>query len=389
MASPTAIINLRPLHTLLNPKFDGYKLSLDPVPVLKTPLPSPLRRVYTNDDQYTFLHAKLFSLHNHLFRDPWLSYSSYFVDDTWTIQNVRYDTTTGSLGTIKSVLKLSKPSVGHNDYNPSCCFVSEKYCVFSDGCGTVKIIDTGDRFRNDEWKTIHSAPVFENSVPFVIQDARLESVDGERHINCLLLSVQEKAAGIDGDDDKRYEAVIDWVRFAKEAELNVWTKLHVRRLCGKSLPEYCVLDVKSNGILLSTDQSFEFVFDAEHPLKSEDPPANGNHDPVDGEINFTWTQTDEDVMVHFKVSRDSNKKDFKIVCSKSKLQVYHRNVSLLDAELCSEIDNDLTTWNLVICDDVARLDGRNEIKIGSSHSFLGKRNTSGDFGEIGSARRME
>lgn len=345
MESP-AIINLRPSPTLLNPNFDGYKLSLDPVPVLRAALPSPLRRVFTNDEQYTFLHAKLFSLHNHLWRDAWLPYTSYFVDDNWTIQNVRYDTTTGTLSTIKSVLKLPRPSFGRNDYNPSCCFVSEKYCVFSDGCGALKIIDTGDRFRNAEWKAIHSDSVFEDSVPFVVQDARLEIVDNVRHIHCLLLSVQEKQDG--NDDDKRFEAIIDWVRFTKENESNVWIKNHVRRLRGKSLPDYCVLETKSNGILLSADQQFEFVFDTEHPLITTDPALSSKvESKIDDDLNFIWSQTDEDVIVHFNVSRDSNKNDIKLVCSGSKLQAYHRNVTLLDAELFRAIDKDLTTWNLV------------------------------------------
>lgn len=344
----TTIINLRPSHSLLNPNFDGYKLSLEPVPVLKSPLPSPLRRVFTNEEQYTFLHAKLFSLHNHLFRDSWLPYSCYFVDDNWTIQNVRYDTTTGTLGSVKSVLKLSKPNFGRNDYNPSCSFVSEKYCVFSDGCGALRIIDTGDRFRNEEWKAIHNGTVFENSVPFIVQDARLEIVDNVRHIHCLLLSVQEKLDG--GDDDKRYEAIIDWVRFTKETESNAWNKAHVRKLRGKSLPDYCVLETKSNGILLSADQRFEFVFDTEHPLKTTDPSSSSlaPKDNANGELNFTWTQTEEDVIVHFNVSRDSSKNDIKIVCSGSNMHAYHRNVTLLDAELYRAIDKDLTTWNLVM-----------------------------------------
>lgn len=347
MESPT-ILNLRPSHTLLNPNFDGYKLSLDPVPILRASLSSPLRRVFTNEEQYTFLHAKLFSLHNHLYRDDWLTYSCYFIDDNWTIQNVRYDPATGTLGTIKSVLKLSKPNFGRNDYNPSCCFVSEKYCVFSDGCGSLKIIDTGDRFRNEEWKAIYSETIFENSMPFLVQNARLEIVDNVRHIHCLLLSVQEKHDG--DDDDKRYEAIIDWVRFTKGNDLNVWKKNHVRKLRGKSLPDYCVLEMKSNGILLSADQRFEFVFDTDHPLEKTDPSSvlsNEAKDNADNELKFTWTQTNEDVIVHFNVARDSRKNDIKIVCSGSNLHVYHRNVTLLDAELYRVIDKDLTTWNLV------------------------------------------
>lgn len=346
-SSPT-ILNLRPSHHLLNPNFDGYKLSLEPIPILKNPLIASPRRAFTNEDQYTFLHAKLFSLHNHLWRDPWLSYSSYFIDETWTIQNVRYDPNTGALPLIKSVFKITKPNVGHDSYNPSFSFVSEKYCVFSDGCGALRILDTNDRYRNDEWKCIFSEILFDRSIPFLIQNARLEIINGVRQINCLLLSIQER---ITGNDDKKFETVIDWIRLVKETDLNVWNQMHVKQLRGKSLPEYCSFETKCNAILLSTDSKFQFIFDTEHPIEHNDISDTIESKNVVSEndvnlVNFSWTQTDEDVIIHFKIERDCNKNDIKIVSTGSKVHVYHQQETLLDAELYEKIDNDLTTWNL-------------------------------------------
>lgn len=338
------IISLRPDKTLLNTKFDGYKLSLDPVPVLKSSLPAPLHRVFTNDEQYSFLHAKLFSLHNHLFRDPWLANSTYFLDENGVIQNVRYDTNRGVLSSIKSVFKIAKFTPRNDCYNASCCFVSEKFCVFSDGGGSLHVLDTGDRFRNEEWKSLFSATIFAESTPFLLQDARLEITENLRRIDCLLLSVQKKTN--DSADDCRFEVVIDWVSLSKVTGASTWTNAHARQLRGKSLPDYCALDPRSSGLLLSADAQFHFAFDTENELHTENPGAENEDESAN--ISFTWTQSDDEVNVFFDIGKECFAKDFHIAYRSSRLNVLHKNKSLMDSELFQDIDHELTTWNLVI-----------------------------------------
>lgn len=347
--SSSAIIDFRPSHLLLNPHFDGYKLSLDPLPILKNELNASPRRLFTTDDQYTFLHAKLFSLHNHLIHDPWIEYSCYFIDENWTIQNVRYDTNTGKLGAVKAVHKVPKPPnvTGQGNYNCTLKFVSEKFCIFGDGCGGLKIFNTGDRYRIEEWKTVFSDTIHENAIPFVVQDARWEIINNIHQIQCVLLSIQQNKQS----DDEKYETVLDWIVVKKDGQSNKWTKSHVRQLKGKTLPEYCVLEPKCNGILISADQKFEFSFDNEHPIVEtkdaveEDSPTNG----VEGEKKpeFIWTQNDEDVTIHFNIPQDTGKQDITVISNGENLQVRLKNESLLNGELFQTVDKDLTTWNLV------------------------------------------
>lgn len=344
MSAP-AIIDFRPSHLLLNPHFDGYKLSLDPVPILKAEINAAPRRTFTSDDQYTFLHAKLFSLHNHLTRDPWLEYSCYFVDENWNIQNVRYDTTTGKLGTVKAVHKISKPNTGRGDYNVSLAFVSEKFCMFSDGCGGLKLFNTGDRYRIEEWKTVFSDTMLENCHAFTIQDARWEIINNIHQIQCLLLSIQPNK----DSSDEKFEVVLDWIRIQRDSQSNSWSKLHIRQLRGNALPEYCVLEPKCNGILLSADRMFKFSFDNENPIETEPPKeeVSAEGDQAESKLNFNWTQSDEDVTIAFNIPQETSKQDIKVICDGASLQVHFKHDSLLNAELFQKVDNDLTTWNLV------------------------------------------
>lgn len=342
MSSPV-IIDFRPSPLLLNPNFDGYKLSLEPVPILKTELNVAPRRRFTNDDQYTFLHAKLFSLHNHLTNDPWLDYSCYFVDDAWTIQNVSFDTTTGKLGSVKAVYKVSKPNTSLGDYNTSLKFVSEKFCVFGDGCGGLKIFTTGDRYRVEEWKPVFTDTIHENPIPFVVQDARWEIFGGIHQIHCLLLSIQAKS---DSADDK-FETVLDWYVFKKDSQSNSWNKSFVRQLKGKALPEYCVFEPKCNAILISSDRKFEFTVDTENPIEIPKENLPVADDEKEKKHDFNWTQNDEDVSIYFNIPQETNKQDIKVICNGTNLQVRHKNDSLLTADLFQSVDKDLTTWSLV------------------------------------------
>lgn len=342
------LIHLRPNRNLIDPKFDGYKLSLDPVPVLKTPLTAPPRRCHTSEDQYSFLHAKLFSLHNLLVKDPWNQYSFFYIDDKWTIQNVKYDTNSGQIQPIRAVFKLSKPNTSTGDYNPSFNFISEKYCIFSDGCGMLRIIDTGDRYRVDEWKGIYADHVMGNDVCFIVQDSRLEFKDGHPEVHCLLLSVRTDSLA----KDQGFEAVIDWLVFKKSEGSSNWEKTITKQLKGKSLPEYCYFEPKCNSIIISTERKWEFTSDSENTIVVEHieestEMADENIAEDKNTINFTWTQTDEDVIIHFNIPRDCNKNDIKVICTGAKIQVLHENDNLLNAELFDRIDNDLTTWNLV------------------------------------------
>jgi hypothetical protein len=41
------------------------------------------------EDQYSYHHAKLFGIHNHLYMDPWNTDSIFFIDKSWGIRQAR------------------------------------------------------------------------------------------------------------------------------------------------------------------------------------------------------------------------------------------------------------------------------------------------------------
>lgn len=75
------LFELRPNKDLLNHGFEGYKLSLDPLPAYKHNLPVSVEHLQPSDQQFSYQHVKTFGLHNHLIDDPFHDEFAYFISN--------------------------------------------------------------------------------------------------------------------------------------------------------------------------------------------------------------------------------------------------------------------------------------------------------------------
>ena len=84
--------SLRPDRSLLDSKFEGYKLSPDPLTCYQSKLVSSVNDIALRDDVFSLQHIRAFGNFNHLFRDSWRSSAleeyTYFVDSKYEIQEV-------------------------------------------------------------------------------------------------------------------------------------------------------------------------------------------------------------------------------------------------------------------------------------------------------------
>lgn len=60
---------------------------------------SDVDQVFPSDDQYSYIYAKLFSFHNHLFYDLWMK-NLIVVDKNWKVQKCIINTNVGILSPI-------------------------------------------------------------------------------------------------------------------------------------------------------------------------------------------------------------------------------------------------------------------------------------------------
>lgn len=335
------IIELRPDSKLLKSNFDGYKLSLEPIPVLRQENISSPDRVHPTGSEYSFLHSSLYQLHNHLVADPWLHNTAYFLDSSSTIQKIQYDANTGKLKPFQPVFRCSIKRLPGADgvYNCDFKFISEKYAVLSDGVGNFKILETGDRMKSDEWKCLQNVQPL-SGAGFIIQDAKFTIESGEKLIHCLILHIEQ----LDG----KFQNVINWISWKQSEGSKSWDEAARRTIQGKGSLHYLSLDPKCKAIVYSSNHDFKFILDTVNEIV-EDPPAPVATVPLQQEesVNlFKWTQDGEDITINFQRVADTTKNQYNVKCERSHIEVKCDTADLVNSDIFAEIDTDLTTWSL-------------------------------------------
>jgi hypothetical protein len=335
------VIDLRPDSKLLKTNFDSYKLSLDPTPILKIEnIKSPLK-VKLSNEQYSLFHSTLFQLQNHLVSDPWLSNTAYYVSSEYTVEKIQYDTNAGKLKAIETVYSFTPDRERiEGIYNGEIKFVSEKYALLSDGTGNLIILETGDRQKSDQWRTIENLqPLSEDDVSFILQDAKFKIDKGEKVIHCLLLHVAQI--------DDKFNHLINWITIKEESATKKWKVTERRTLQGKGSLFYTSLDVHCQAVIYSSNHPFKYTFDSVNEIIEEIPRDDLNDVQMAETVHpFQWSQKGEDVTVNFKTIEGVTKDDYHVKCLQSNIDIKCGDEVLVSSDIFAEIDVDLTTWTL-------------------------------------------
>lgn len=325
-------VDLRPDSRLLDPNFTGYKLSLQPVAVLQQNLIAPADVLYPSEDQYSFLHSKLFECHNHLVRDNWSPGTCYFVDVNFTVQQIQYDNETGQPKKPISVFRISRNERHSGDYNISFMFISEEMCLLNNGSGILKFLNTGNRNRSNEWKETFSIPLTiygEDDKRSLLIESRLE----QKSVHIVLLTIVHR--------ENAFHSLVTWKRL--HSENNQWSVVHEQQLICKGYPTYCSLEPKSKSLIIASEHNFKFVYDSLSPIieqQSVNIDAENETTPL-----FSWSQNDEDITINIKSFPNACKSEFKVVSRELNLEVYLGSEKIVCLNLFSKVDSSSTTWS--------------------------------------------
>ncbi|XP_073828175.1 nudC domain-containing protein 1-like [Musca autumnalis] len=357
------IVELRQDRGLIRSNFDGYKLSLEVVPVIRQELNVGPLKATPNDDQYSLLHVELFSMQNLLVVDPWSRNDSYFINKLGEVVRCSYDENIGRPNPMQVVYRIAERT--HDDdqlarpmwkpkgeYNHTFRFISEKYCVLCDGVKTLYLLETGDRFKSQEWQkvattTISGKDLDAEEMNYVINDVRLDIVKEQKQISLALGHVQ-RVEPQTADGGSTHFMFLHWAKwYLKEQQ---WHFEILDTLEGKGSLYYCAFEPRSESLIISTNHEFKWRSKKSNNEPYEDVADENKpqlHDKPENEISgFSWTQTDEDIVVKFDEKPDAEKSDYNIKCVANKLTVKYKDNTLLDCELREKIDHDLTTWTI-------------------------------------------
>ncbi|KAF7994049.1 hypothetical protein HCN44_011318 [Aphidius gifuensis] len=321
----TKIINLRPDKSLLNSNFEKYQFSSDVVVVTKEK--SLTKDVYRQEPltgQDSWLEARLFAFHNHLFENPFDS-SCWFCDDDLKIWKINKD---GDLLHVHTLPDNNKEKL----YNPTITFASDKIIVLTSGGDSIEFLimsndDTGDN-KSFSIDKIESG---------ILMDSKL--------INEKLQIIVAMCSITDSDIKNKKHSKISLLTFTIDNN-NLPEKIDIfkrQELTVNGPVEY--IFVESNGEfinMLSQDKAV-FKFDSLNKIKQDVDEVNDKNDVKIPK--YCWSQDEDSLTVWIKIPEKylNAKKNVKITANTITVDV--EETILIQGETQYRLDAETATWN--------------------------------------------
>ncbi|XP_068215028.1 nudC domain-containing protein 1 [Palaemon carinicauda] len=347
-------ISLKPDFKLLNPDFDGYKLSSDvDVTFYSRAVDCAEGLEKRHNSSSFYLHTRLEALHNHLFGDPFdTSCVYYFSSKGHLLKNNFSKDTKLSVGEVVWQADLPELDKADEDdktenlhYFASVCFPSPDLAVVGNGQGKVHILETGDRSTTRSW-----LESFECSTqPGILTQARL--VEGEAHdrsIHCLMTSVMALQDLTNSDlyvlDEKLKTSsasavhLVNWLTL--EYNGATWDLSRTRTIAGEGTIEYCSVNETSTGVLLLCHKNFAFIHDSCKPIVKPPPKEESKPSP-----KFTFLQTSEDITMWVNIGTAS-KSDLKVEVTTNELNISIDDTSVISGTFSNPVKSDLSSWTI-------------------------------------------
>lgn len=330
--------SLRVKRPLLDPRFEGYKLSLEPLPCYQLELDAAVAEVKLRDDQYTLEHMHAFGMYNYLHCDAWYQDSVYYIDNLGRIMNltVMLDT---ALGKPREVFRLpTDVTACDNRLCASIHFTSPSWVTLSDGTGRLYVIGTGDRGNSPEkWEIMFNE---ELGNPFIIIHS-ISLLKAEEHsVAILLLRIEKEELDMKGSG---FYVSLEWVIVSKKKEDSKKyeiTKHHVLR--GKSVPHYAALEPSGNGLMIVSYKSFKVISVDEDLEESMDEDRSEEiKEPL-----YYWQQTEDDLTVTVRLPEGSTKEDIQVQFLPDNINIKLKDIQVLEGKLYSSIDLEGSTWTI-------------------------------------------
>nr|XP_019606197.1 PREDICTED: nudC domain-containing protein 1 isoform X2 [Rhinolophus sinicus] len=328
--------SLRVKRPLLDPRFEGYKLSLEPLPCYQLELDAAVAEVKLRDDQYTLEHMHAFGMYNYLHCDAWYQDSVYYIDNLGRMMNLKVMLDT-ALGKPREVFRLPTDLMAcDNRLCASIHFTSSTWVTLSDGTGRLYLIETGERGNNasEKWEIMFNEELGD---PFIIIHS-ISLLKAEEHsIATLLLRIEKEELDRKGSG---FHVSLEWVTISQKNKDNKYEIAKRYSLRGKSVPHYAAVEPDGNGLMIISYKSFTFVPVAQDIEENKDE----NMSEKIKEPLYYWQQTEDDLTVTVRLPEDSTKEDVQVQVVPDHVNIVLKGQRVLEGNLYSSVDHESSTW---------------------------------------------
>ncbi|CAF0773976.1 unnamed protein product [Brachionus calyciflorus] len=355
--------DLHPNRDLLNPSFEGYKLSLDPFVQYKIELNQDQKLdtynfIESNESKQKFLlyqHLKLFGMHNLLISNQFDDSNLYFFDSNLRLNRIVYNLPklVPQRCAIPTNLQLNVTNSERTSISMK--FVDENTAVIFDGFSNLYTaqIDIQTKSENplipQNWNIIFKWELTQPETTCILKDALF--YNGLFH--CVLLNVVES---IDSKSTPKFDTIINWLTF--ENKNSQWTLKRQRKInCFNSVPEYLSLETNGQSIYLAAPSFAQYIYDSESPVKVKQITKILSDVKMDtenfSEKFYTWSQNMNEVNiklrldVHKKESLEKViKSDVNVILKPDFIEIVFRGNVILSGHLYSSVKLDESVWFL-------------------------------------------
>ncbi|NXA39289.1 NUDC1 protein, partial [Eudromia elegans] len=339
-AAGAAHCSLKAKRLLLDARFEGYKLSLEPLACYQLALDAAVAEVALRDDQYTLDHMRAFGMFNYLHLDSWYQDNVYYIDQYGRVMNVSVTLDT-ALQKPREVFRLPADLTAcDNRLCASIYFSSSTWVTLSDGTGRLYLIKSGKRGNSasEKWEIVFNE---ELSHPFTIVHS-VSFVKSDKHsVAVLLLRVEKDELDTKGSG---YHIALEWVtitEMSKEGD-HRYEIFKRRVLHGKSVPHYAAIEPSGDGLMILSYKPFKFMQDEEDKIEEniDEKVTNEKKDPL-----YYWQQTEDDLTITLPIPQDIVKDDIKVHFSPDNICVTLKDQPpLMEGKLYSSVDHESCTW---------------------------------------------
>ncbi|XP_033914708.3 nudC domain-containing protein 1 isoform X1 [Acipenser ruthenus] len=334
---------------LLDPKFESYRLSLDPLPIYNIELDAAVAEVKLRDDQYTLDHMRAFGMYNYLHCDPWYEDSVYYIDQLGSILNLTVTLDT-ALGKPREVFRL--PSEFNTYENRLCAslhFTSSTWVALSDGTGKLYLMRTSKRGESahGKWEILFNQDLGE---PFIIINSLCYVNCGSHSIEVLLLRIKKDELDVKGSG---FCVSIEWLTITNISGQDEEKKYAIskrRVLQGKSVPHYAAIEPEGGGLMIASDKPFRFTqVDGKQVEETFEETMDvdekrENYCTAQNPIYY-WQQTAEDITITVRLPEGTTKEAIEFKLSMDSMHVGLRGYApLLEGQLYALVDTEASAW---------------------------------------------
>ncbi|XP_043994769.1 nudC domain-containing protein 1 isoform X2 [Gambusia affinis] len=336
--------SLKVNRDLLDPNFESYRLSLDPIPTYTVELDAAVEELQLKDAHYTLEHLQAFGMFNHLQLDPWYQDSVLFVDSRGRVLSLSVTLDT-ALGKPKEVFSFGSESGRAEDrLCASISLTSATWAALSDGTGQLLLLRTGRRGDGGacRWEVLFSDHMGE---PFTILHSVSHVQGGCHSVEVLLLRVQKEPLESTGSG---YSVSLEWVTVGGAAGSGQERKYEVRKrrvLRGKSVPHYAAVAPRGEGLMLAAEKPFVFTHVNGRPVEPPPPPELSELDKTDP--LYFWQQTAEDLTVCVRLPGGVAKEDVSFRLTADSLSIGVRGCPpIVEGQLYASVDPEASAWTI-------------------------------------------